>query len=575
MIEKYGVTFADGATEAAIELWMSFDINQGGVSLHQAEGFLGAFNHLQRAIDIIWNSNGRNMLIWNEWTELMMRSFIENREIPVSGPSASWKSTCAACYGVAFWMADPLRTKVIVSSTSLGGLRERIWKDILGFYRASKCGFGNVINHPNPKIQTIKADDSTGLHGIAVEQGDVNKAIDKIKGRHAPRVLVEIDEATGAQSAIVDVTMNLETGCERFQLIPIANPSSYFDEHGKLSEPENGWNSITVDSTTWKTKRGGLAVHLDGLKSPNVLAGYKKYPGMISQDDIDIAAKRDGEFSPRFWQERRGFWPPEGITKTVLTEAIIVKFHARDKPVWVGSKVKIAALDVAFEGGDQKPLGFINVGKIDDNGTIHTVMCFDEVLYLKVDITSKEPIHYQITRQVREECKSRGVEPYYFGMDTTGEGGGTADILKREWSGDFLSVEFGGRASDRRISDINPRKGWEEYANRVSELWYQFRRGVELDQVRGMPIEMATEFCQRNYEVRGHLIIVESKTKMKARIGHSPDVADMGVIAYEVAIDRGLLPFDAAVNPSGRTQQENWMDFAKSISPVSKYAQTT
>lgn len=584
MIEKYGVTFADGATEAAIELWMAFDVNQGGTSLHQAEGFLGAFNHLQRAIDIIWNSNGRNMLLWNDWSELLMRTWIESlfggtperpvesAENPITGPSSSYKSTCAACYAVAFWLADPLRTKVIPNSTSLGGLRERIWKDIVQFYRASKCGFGNVVNHPTPKIQTIKGDDSTGIHGIAVEQGDINRAVDRIKGRHAPRVLVEIDEATGAQPAIVQACVNLQTGCEKFQLIALANAASYFDEHGKLSEPMNGWNSITVESETWKTKRGGLAIHLDGHKAPNVLAGYKKYPSMVSQEDLDTAARQYGENSPRYYQERRGFWPPEGITKTVLSEAIIVKFHARDKPVWVGSKVKIAALDPSYEGGDKKVLGFASVGQIDDNGLIHTAMCFDEVLILKVDITSKEPIHYQIARQVREECKARGVEPYYFGMDVSGEGGGTADIFKREWSGDFLEVEFGGRATDRRVSPINPRKGWEEYGNRVTQLWYGFRRGVEQNQIRGMTIQMATEFCQRNYEMRGHLLMAESKTKMKARMGHSPDEADMAVVAHELALDRGLLPSDTIDNPGGRTQQESWQEFARKLSPVSTYA---
>lgn len=574
-IEAYGVTFQDGTSEAEIELGLAFDCETGsGQRLSTASGFLGFYEHLHKAIDAIWNRE-QEFFIWNEWSELLMRAFIENREVPVTGPSSSWKTTCLGCYINCFWLADPLRTKVIPSSTSLGGLRERIWKDVIKFYRSSGASFGNIINHPHPKIQTIKGDDASGIHGIAVEQGDVDGAIDKIKGRHAPNVLVAIDEGTGAQPAIVEACVNLSTGCSRYQLIMLANAGSYFDEHGKLSEPENGWGSVNVESTTWKTKRGGLAIHLDGHKAPNVLAGYRKYPGMIAQEDLDVAARQYGENSPRYWQERRGFWAPEGISKTILSESTIIKFKARGKPVWVSTPTKIAAADLAFEGGDKKPLGFGAVGQIDDEGTIRTALAITEVLYLKVDITTGEPIHFQLTRQIREECKSRGIEPYYFGMDTSGEGGGTSDILKREWSSDFLEVEFGGRASDRSISDINPRKGFEEYFNKVSQLWYQVRMIVERGQMRGLPMQASREFCQRLYEMRGALIMAETKTKMKARIGHSPDEGDMVAIMTEVALERGLLPTASTFSPTGRTQNENWREFAKKMIPLSRYAKAS
>lgn len=452
-------------------------------------------------------------------------------------------------------------------------LRAKLWKEILHFYRASGSLIGNAVNHPQPKIQTVRGNDGAGIFGIAVEAGDVQKAVENIKGMHATNQFVLIDEATGVSEAIVDASTNLETGTEWFQLLGAGNPVSYFDSHGKLCEPTDGWSSITVESDTWKTKRGGTCIHLDGLKAPNVVLGKKKYPGMISQDDIDSTARTHGENSPLFWSQRRGFWTPEGITKTVLTQTIIAKFKATEPVIWVGdSSTKIAAADLAFEGGDKCILGFAKVGKIDDNGTIRTALCFTKAIPIKVDVTGREPIHYQIARQIREECKAEGVEPFYFAADVSGEGGGTADIWKREWSTEFHEVEFGGRASDRKVSDINPHKGWEEYVNRVTELWYSVRRCVEQHQVRGMPIEMAREFTERNYEMRGALIIVESKSKMKARIGHSPDHADMGAIMVELALTRGLLPSDTTDSPSsGRTQ--GWQDFAKDMTPLSEYAE--
>jgi hypothetical protein len=580
MIERYGVTWADGVTDALVELRMAFDVREVRESLHGAPGFLGAFTHLQRAIDLIWNRYEKPLLIWNEWSEMMLDELIQayhkSGEIVFTGPSASWKSTCVACFIVSAWLADPLQTKCPISSTNLGSLRELLWKDVYKFYRTSQPGFGNVVQHPKPKIQTVKGDDSMGIFGVAVKQGDVEDVIEQIKGRHAPKVIVGIDEGPGALQAVVDACVNLRTGCEKFLLIMLGNANSYFDQHGRLSEPEAGWSSVSVESEKWRTKRGGTCIHLDGHKAPNVILGFKKYPGMISQEDLDVAKSQYGDNSPRYWQERRGFWPPEGLTKTVLTAAMIEKFHARDEPVWVSEPDLVASLDPAFEGGDRRVLRFGKVGlndsEINGNRIHHRILCPTEILCLKVDITSKEPIHYQIARQTREECKARGVEADHFALDSTGEGGGIASIFKREWSEDILEVEFGGYASQKPISDINPRLGREEYANRVTELWFQFRNAVEKNQIRGLDVETAKEFCQRNvdYERYAPRSIVESKGDMKGLRGKSPDFADALVVMTELCLVRGWLP-SSGTTVTGKQRQENWLDFAKKMTPRNKY----
>lgn len=581
MIERYGATFADGVADAVIELQFAFGTGSSVGSLHSAPGFLGAFEHLRKAIDLIFNRKEK-LIIWNEWTELMFRAFIENREIPITGPSASWKTTCAAAYAVLFCLADPLRSKILGSSTTIGALREKLWKDILRFWKAAGPSFGNSVNHPHPKIQINKGDDSCGLFGVAVEQGDTDAAVDRIKGRHAPRVLVVIDEGTGAQPAIVEACVNLSTGCDKYQLIMLANMSSYFNEFGKLAEPENGWQSVTVENESWKTRRGGFCIHLDGHKSPNVLAGRKKYPGLISQEDLDTAAKAYGENSARYWVERRGFAPPEGITKTVLSETMIMKFGAKDKPTWVSDFTLGAGLDPAFEGGDRCILRFGKCGLVDidepviENAVIlrtqkrtKTVIALSDRVHIKVDVTSKEPIHYQIARKVKDECLSRGVEPKHFAIDSTGEGGGLADILSREWSPDILRVEFGGRASDDPVSDANPRKASEEYLNRVSELWYSFRVLVQNGQVRELDDLAAQEFCKRFYDMRGNYIRVESKSEMKARTGKSPDDADAVVVLCAMFKKRDH-QLTRTGSPLDRTK--NWRKFVMARNLEIEYA---
>jgi hypothetical protein len=582
-IQKYGVTWGRGATDAAIELWMAFDVHPSSTpSLHTAPGFMGAFEHLQRAIDLIWNKKGP-VFIWNEWTEMMMRGFIEEREVALSGAGASWKTTSMSLYAVCFWMADPLNSRIVITSTTLDGLRARIWKEVAKFFRASQCGFGNIVNHPHPQIQTVKGDSGTGIFGIAVEQGDVDKAVENIQGRHAPKTLVEVDEMTGVSAAIVNAGANLEKGCTRFQMIGSANPESEFDQHGIFAEPENGFASITPETGKWRTKRGGLGIHLNGLKNPNVMAGRNIFPGMITIDDIEISKKRDGENSPKFWKYVIGFWCPEGITKTVLSSTMIDKFKAREKAVWIGDYTIGAGLDPAFEGGDRCILRFGKCGMVEIDGIVDrtlngivnprkeqkSVISLSDRIQIKIDVTSKEPIHYQIARKVKDECTTRGVEPRMFALDSTGEGGGLADILSREWSPEIMRVEFGGRASDQPVSDTNPRPAYEEYFNRVTDLWLYFRTLIQQGQIRGLDIDTAQEFCKRYYDMRGNLMRLESKSEMKARTGRSPDDADAVVVLAALFRKRSN---DLSKTSGEYARSKRWKDFIMTRNHEVEYA---
>jgi hypothetical protein len=289
---------------------------------------------------------------------------------------------------------------------------------------------------------------------------------------------------------------------------------------------------------------------------------------MLTQRDIDSKIAQEGEDSPDFWRTRRGFIAPQGAQRTVLSATMIRKFKAREKALWEGKSDMGAALDPAFEGGDRCILRFGKCGKFAD-GPMGIEL--GEILHIKTKDRGKgddELLHYQILSQVREACEKRGVGPEMFAMDSTGEGGGLASIFMREWSRSITSVEFGGRASDRPVADrpstdplAKPRLAREEYLYRVTELWYEFRRYVMHGQIRGLDQDTAVEFCQRQYELRGNLKMVESKEKMKGRTKKSPDLADAAVVLIELFRQR----FDLSVDYPDSTVQspaERWRALA-------------
>jgi len=569
-VERYGLQFIEGANEASIEL-ECFYRNQS-----EALGGLGAYQHLHNAIDWLWNVPRRfqaqqrgisydpevhDIYIWNEWTEEMQRAFAEEGWVTVTGSGASWKTTSAGVYGVSRWFCSPTDTVVVVVSTTLDGLRRRIWKEVTKFYRANPGGIGNLVQSRNC-IQFIKGSDDAGVFGIAVEKGDVAKAIGKIIGFHARHMVVIVDEMQTVNDAIVDACVNLESGAEHFQFIGLGNARSHFDPHGRMCEPADGWSSISVDDFKWRTKRG-VCIHLDGMDSPNVRAGYDKYPGLLKQRDIDSTIERYGENSPQFWEQRRGFWAPEGISRTILSETMLEKFRAFDKPIWIGAPTLASTLDPSFEGGDRCVQRFPKCGEIEVDSQRVTVVDPGEYEIIKVDVTSREPLHYQIARQVKDNCEKRGITPRMFAYDATGEGGGLGSVLAREWSPDILGVEFGGRPSERPVSEINPRPCREEYYNRRTELWFGVRVACMNGQLRGMDTETATEFCRQEHQMRGMLIFATPKSEMKVKTGVSPDLADPVCIAIELFRQRlGIMSGAGIV---GKKQADTWEAWAKKM----------
>jgi hypothetical protein len=238
-----------------------------------------------------------------------------------------------------------------------------------------------------------------------------------------------------------------------------------------------------------------------------------------------------GVDSPQFWQMRRGFWAPEGIQKTVLSMPMIIRSSAFEDCAFDQEVVPVAGLDPAFEGEDRCVLRFGKCGKVNGKMTLR----LERKIFVKIKIKPDDPSHYQIVRQVKEACRNEGVNPYYFGLDSTGEGGGLASIFQREWSREVLCVEFGGRPGRNPVSDTNSKRCDEEYDRKVTELWFQFRLFLLNEQIRGLDPESAQEFCRRWWLMRGNYISLETKEKMKERTRRSPDIADADVVTAQVA----------------------------------------
>lgn len=465
---------------------------------------------------------------WHDWYEMYLNAWCgDDDELGISGCASAHKTSFISRLALTEWLGAPNKTRVMLTAPTVPALRGSLWARI-------KEGYSEIqksINSPFPynlvdsktTLQFKKGDDENCVVAVAVDSGSIDQAVGKLQGRHPGRVILVVDEAAQTQPAIFLARANLRTGTSFFRFVAIANACDQFDAHGMFCEPIGGYGTITVDDTVWKTATG-LALHTDGLKSPNVLSGEKKFPKLFSQEDVDIARKNYGENSKEWWMYVRGFWPPTGLQDTVMDGAMINAGGARKTAQFVGEYKVKAFLDPAFSvGGDRCILRFAKFGQLIEG---QMAMVLWDRIHIQLVADPNNPTNYQIANRVITECQARGVLPKDFGCDVTGASG-LADIIEQRWEGKIYRLSFGGLASDKPMSSRDARPAKQVCANRVTELWYRVAKMVEQNLVREMDAATAREFCIRRVEVKNEKKCVEPKSDMKLRTkGVSPDDAD-------------------------------------------------
>ena len=519
---KYGIRSPVKIPDLELELYAFRN------RLQPNEGGLGTFNHFVNATKMLWPK-----MSWNPWLEAQVEGLCEHDYVGWAGCGASGKTFGATLFATVWWLANPSKTTVVLTSTTAKMIRKRMWANLQDLVRKSRGFPGNMVDS-KMSLQAIKGDDRHSISAIAVAEGNTSKAVANIQGIHAERVMVIIDEATDTPEAAFEACTNLSKGCREFKMLVIGNPASKYDPHGRFCTPAKGWRSVTIEDQHWLTERG-MCRRFDGMKSPNISEGRTKYPYLITHDQVLSAMRHEGEQSPTFWKYTRGFWSPDGMVKTVLSESLIETHTPTKNLVFTTNVQVVAGLDPGF-GGDRCVLRFAKVGTANDKVSI----LFQDIIQISPNAQLTEPVHYQIANRVKEECNKRGVPPDRFALDSSGEGGGLADILTREW-GVVHRVEFGGSPATIPVSDEDSRPCNEAYDRKVTELWFSMRKWAVEERLGGMDIETLQEFCARMFDDSKRKISVESKTVMKQRTGKSPDLADAAVVLLDLVRKTSVL----------------------------------
>lgn len=531
----------------------------------------------------------------HRWEILCRDEILKNKVTTIMGCKSSGKTHSPSwIYLIEYW-CFPEETCVLVSSTTIPGLKKRVWAEITMLWEMGKDKYdwlaGNLLDNAIA-ITTDSLDDveegkrrvrdmRKGIFGIACVSGNKFVGLSRYQGIKQKRMRLIADEASAMNSSFLSAFSNLD-GNEDFRAVILGNPADPLDPLGKAAEPKGGWTEEYLEpkkTAVWDTRfMGGRCINLVGEDSPNFDYPADQptcYKYLISREKIANTLSFFPKDSMEYYSQCRGTMKIGTIARRVLSRELCLKFGAQNQVIWDGAfpRTKVYFVDASY-GGDRCVGGSAELG-IEVGGK--QVLSFNDPKIIPILIGKEwgEP-EEQIARYVKEDCESQNIPPENMGHDSTGRGAlGTA--LAREWSALTNPIEFGGTPTDRPVSldikildeetkQMRYKTCREEFDRFTTELWYSVRYAVEAGQIRDLPEEALEELCTRMWDKykddKKKLEVKDgtaTKPGYKQRIGKSPDMGDWASGIVEMARRKGFQISKLAVNVPKKNNSVDWL----------------
>src|SRR6185436_12342304 len=361
---RYGVNWKEGLTDLDIEL-LSF---RHGTSCMGGDPDNKPY-HFKTVVRHFWGPKSKLHFQWNPWNEDMLTEACRNNRLALSGCAGSGKSRFAAMWGIVNWMAQPGKTIVLFTSTSLSDSKKRIWGAVEEYFLSASDKAGRPLlpgklTSSTCKIRTtdgnkIWPDSEAGMFLVPGDRAKLKENIGKLIGIHTARVLFICDEMPELSPALVEAAESNLAVNPYFQFIALGNFASIYDPFGQFSTPKSGWGSVSTEHERWEIDRG-VCLRFDGLKSPNVLLGEEKYPGIYSTRHYkEHCEGPGGQHSARFWRMCRSFPCPEADADRIYSQADLLRGKVDEIVRWQAKPIRGAALDPAFATGGDRAMMYV------------------------------------------------------------------------------------------------------------------------------------------------------------------------------------------------------------------------
>lgn len=493
----------------------------------------------------------------NPWTTRIFTVLEQHKKVCIIGHASAAKTFTSAAWDLLNWMywgtVKGREMGVLMTGPTTDSMRSRAWGDMKRLFYNSRYPLpGKLLDHR--MAIALKVDKGDGGADTYVDDKHIIKVVaadsrseNKIRGMHPPQLIVDMDEADNPlNEAAWDALSNLEAS-GNVQIIAKTNPTDPNTPFGMACEPEGGWGSVNIDSShEWRSRLGWYVLRLDGLLSPNIVAGQDQYPFLMSNGYVQAKRLGEGEKSAAWSTYVRAWFPDEGMVQTVFARDLVTKVLANVQTFY-GDTVKVLACDPAFEEGGDKPTVILATVGREVRDPMKTLVRIDEIITLKRR-DKNLLVHQDYAVQCAEIALAQGVLPKHVVMDNTGAGLAFSDIVASKLGGEIMRVGFGGKATEgRHIMPEDSRPCHERFDRFVTELWFAASDWFKSGQVFFSPaLKEQTEVIRlmridlegRRYrQLPKEKVSIEPKKEMKERGLHSPDCGDaVSLLIHLVAL---------------------------------------
>lgn len=342
------------------------------------------------------------------------------------------------------------------------------------------------------------------------------------------------------------------------KIIRSTNPKNKVSESGIRNEPKDGWESLKLEGPhEWWSKHEWYCVRLDAAQCENVINKTLIFPGLMTWPGYAQYLRPDGKYPPEYYIFARGFYPPQGVQGSIITESILSQ--SLGEFIYSQRTTPYAGVDTALEGGDDCVMTFGRVGKAigwtDRQGK--TEMFKEPIFAIQIEqqIILPKQQTVDMAEDIKAKCDMFQILPENLAVDRTGNGAGVHDYLLRHWSTKVKGVDFGEKSEDVYILKEDTRMASEMYDGLVSQLWFQMAQLMEAGNIKlGTQLhgtQIMVELISRKYRQMGKTKRrVESKKDYKADGRKSPDHADSAMILCHKAKDHDEFSAAYSTKPS-------------------------
>ncbi|HUT87700.1 MAG TPA: hypothetical protein VMX15_06420 [Candidatus Heimdallarchaeota archaeon] len=319
------------------------------------------------------------------------------------------------------------------------------------------------------------------------------------QGRHHPRLLVVVDEATGVSEQVHMEIGTLATDPENCILM-IGNPTLTSGTFYEAFKPESPWEKI----------------HISCMTHPNVLTGTTVIPGAVSREWIAEKERTWGKEHPFWFSRVLGEFPRISV-KGVIPLAWIERA--------INEEERLAAIKLASEERVQR-IGGLDVARYGDNRCVYTQRLGNGIERIQAwsHLSLMETADRGLALIEENELQALVV-------DASGIGAGVVDRLL-QLNAPVVAYNGGHRA-------FTP----SSFSNRRTEMWWAIRQRLErqalwVPKIYEYTDQLVSDLIAPEYEITSSgRIKIDTKEDLLKRGIASPDFADSLVLCFALDDD--------------------------------------